>query len=261
LTIIIACGYFAKDHLPFAHIHKDFYAFIPLQLEQATSIIEAVDNFSNIASYIDQNTLVLFDLDDTTFTAATYYGSIKFFVQMLNDQIAKGKLTTNEANMAIYPRWIESQKRASFKLTDERMLEHMNEIRKKGIMIYGFTARRPAISEVTLNQLNKLGVKFDLIEREFTKVYKNPLNDTIHHDSEARFEKGVVFCHEFNEKGTVFIDWYKWLKQHTGLNYTKVLLVDDNIKNHESMREAAKFLNLSYIGLHYKTKFLFETPS
>lgn len=252
LAFTLTCGFYIYQ--PTFYSLLEFY-----QQEEPLTIIEPVDNFSSLQSYIDNNTIVLFDLDDTTFTSTSFYGSTKFFVKMMHDKISQENLSQGEAKIAIYPEWIESQKQAVITLTDEKIPAHMDTIRKKGIMIYGFTARRPELSETTINQLNKLGIKFDNHPEKFSLIYKNQLNETLFDDSEARFVDGVLFCHESNEKGKVFKEWYKWLIRQTGRKYTKVLLIDDTERNIASMKEAAKDLRLSYVGLLYKTKYLFES--
>jgi Protein of unknown function (DUF2608) len=81
-------------------------AFIPLMAE--TKIVETA-TVKNIIPFVDKDTWVLVDLDNTTFEGKQALGHTEWFYEKAHAKMREG-MTLEEATRACYPEWIEIQK-------------------------------------------------------------------------------------------------------------------------------------------------------
>lgn len=191
------------------------------------------------------HSLVLIDIDNTAFQATEFYGSIDYFVHLMRGHMASHNVDAGCAGNAIYPEWIASQRNATVQLRDRRLPEHVRTLRSRGVHVYGFTARRYALANITLAQLAALGVHFGHPATDgarYTKLLRG---------GEAWFERGVMFGHEGNDKGVVLRDWMRWLRTSVGARFHNVVLADDTWSNIVSVDAACWKMRVEFHGLHF----------
>ena len=170
------------------------------QIEKVSSkIVKSID-IEDALKYIDSETTVILDLDETL---------------VLNDS----------------------------SLTQANTVEIFNKIKNKAAKTFSITARPPSSYEKSNEQLGKLGIYFDTFTVENNYFYCNlfwflPMN--------CRYFNGIVSVGGVS-KGEGFI---KFLNL-TGYKPKKIVFVDDLEKNIKSMANAAKSLNIPYVGIWY----------
>lgn len=87
-------------------------------------------------------------------------------------------------------------KQVAIRLVDPKAAQVIDEIQKKNIPVIGFAYRQPDLAEITLRQVASLGVYFS---------QKGPCAQEfkLDHAYSPAFRSGILFIHEFNEKGAV----------------------------------------------------------
>lgn len=234
------------------------------------SFITPIKSFEEISAKISSDTLVLLDIDDTIFRSASHYGAGEFFAQIVNDEIIKTKCTMSQAKLKVYDRWIKSQLNVSTKLIDEKIRKFIKLVKTNNAVVIAFTARQPKIAEITYNQIKKHDIYLDQLPGfVFKEFYRNQIfpdqkwceneknvkicnatENKEHDHSQALFYKGILFSHDLNKKGKVFIDFYKKLSNYEKRKFKKIIFVDDKLHNLKSLEEAASSLNLEFYGYH-----------
>jgi len=206
----------------------------------------------SILSEVDLQTLVVFDIDYTLYRPTTNLGTPEWIYYLATQEMNKG-LSQIEAFQKCYPLWLKTQHIINLELMDPNIPELLTFIERMSAGFIALTARRPETAKVTTLQLNKLGLKLDKTEVSNLPVsfdFKNPV----------LFEKGILFGHELNDKGDVFVDWFK--KVQLALSeenkITKVIFIDDVETNVLSMAKAANSLNLTYKGYYYSVANAFK---
>lgn len=233
--------------------------------------IKKINTFSEIN--LPQNmrdTLVLLDIDDTILSSPSSWGSVEQFKAMVEEAREAG-YNLKQAKVLVYPRWLTSQSIIRTKLVDEDFLSFFEQIMSSGYVM-GLTARqpfidnKPVIATLTAEQLDKLQVNFPLFDGlEFNKKYKKAVHSdaelatqlNLYDDCETIYHQGILFCHDLNNKGDVFKDFFASFTNYCGIKNqplpSKVIFVDDARHNLESMYTACTSLGLAYEGYHIQS--------
>lgn len=128
-------------------------------------------------------------------------------------------------------------------LTQPNTVETFNKAKSLAEKTFSITARPPSFYAKSHDELTKLGIAFDTFMVTNNYFYCNwlsifPMN--------CRYFNGIVSVGRV-PKGEGFI---KFLKL-TGYKPKKIVFVDDLEKNIKSMANAAKSLNIPYVGIWY----------
>lgn len=226
-----------------------------------------IKKFSEIQTFtnVDESTLVLLDIDNTLLSSAIDYGTVEHFFHLCKVEMEERELSADAAKLASHERWIKSQHLVPTKIIDEKVLTFIKEAKKSKATTIAFTARLPKMADITLQQLDRHGLSFDIMsDFRFKKRYQvdleasmAPFNQSTHNQEVyALFTSGVVFCHDLNTKGDVFKDFFKAFsvyrenKELSKVN--KVIFVDDGAYNFEPMSQAMAGLGLTFYGFHFQ---------
>ena len=230
------------------------FGYDPSQLTvPMTHAILPIHRFDEIDTrFIAPDTLVLLDLDNTVFASASCYGSVEFFIHLVRDEIAKTGITREAACELVGPRWQRAQDHITTELTHPGVPIFMDYVRAQGAPLLALTARYPEVLPQTMDALASHGVAFDVFgELAFAKTYE-PLSKP----APALLHEGVLFCHDRNEKGQVFGDFYTHFAQYRAQRglapITRVILVDDWEHNFAPMVRVMDKLGLGFHGYHFQ---------
>ena len=177
-----------------------------------------------------QGTLVLLDLDDTSIStpANTWLGSSEMFYQF-RDQLREKypHLTKQQVMARMDPLFLAVFSQTPVILTDHRLPETIDRLKKSGVNVIGITARAPTTSSVTLKQLQQLGLSFSA-----------SLKDS-HIDMKGNYpvevKGGVMFVGHGYPKGSALVALLKAGKLG---HPKKIILVDDRDEHLKSTSEA-----------------------
>ncbi len=203
------------------------------------------EDITGILDFIDKNTLVVFDIDDTLFRAKTAFGSSEWGSRLIKAEMAKGS-SFQESVRKIMPLWFKAQKFNVLTLVDERIPKLLTEIRKQSLGCIAFTTRQPSALEITRWQLDKFGISFGkgtVAELKYGPSFRHP----------TLYQEGVLFTHDFNESAAVFQDWVQQVAEQLGRSkqIKKVVFIDDSFKHIRLMRDAVDALEIAFVGLRY----------
>ncbi len=209
-----------------------------------SQILETTD-IAALLPYVDKNTLLIFDVDYTIFRSKNSLGSPEWARHLIKQEKNKG-FNREESFKKIYPIWAKAQKFSEITLIDNRFSKLFQDARKKALSCMAITNRLPDTAEITVWQLNKFGVDFSqsiIANLPYASSFKN----------QTLFYSGILFAHDFNKRGRVFLDWYNQIIPgfNKRKNVKRIVCVDDSLQNLISMQKAVSHLGLEFVGFYY----------
>ena len=177
-------------------------------------------------------TLVILDLDDTAITSpeGQWLGSSAMFYDQLTQQQARyperGKA---ELSSTLDPLLDLVYRRVPAELTDRRLPEALQQLKRQGVKVIAMTARGLAVRGITLEQLDRLGLAFS----DTGQARTLPSG----HGKHIYIERGVVFVGHGNSKGATLASL---LKEGVAGYPKQVILVDDRQQHLDSVAATLK---------------------
>jgi Protein of unknown function (DUF2608) len=220
------------------HSYLTIFFSLTLTLTALSHIIESA-TMAIIPHYIDdQYTLVVFDVDNTLARPKTYLGSDEWFYYLVNEKIKSG-YDYLSAIYSILPICYYVQFSLWLQLTESIIPTLIEELTKHNIHTMALTARSPYIAERTHEQLNHLNIIFwppYSADTDFILPMPHP----------CLYRYGTLFSGD-NDKGEALI----YLLDSIDYHPTKIIFIDDKLKNIRSVEKAASDKNISFVGIHY----------
>lgn len=224
----------------------------PKKLSQKNNVrteIITIASISELEQYVDNDTLVLFDLDHTVFEGAHIYGHAHWFYGLINEGKQKG-ISESETIKQIFPAWLRSQERAFVKPVESVTPELIQRLQQRGINVMGLTARQTPLIAATLRQLEH-------IEVDFSKSSLKPALFEAHKFvAPVAFSNGIIFTSEFVKKSEVL----KYYFERINFMPKRIVFVDDTKRHVEDLAHVFSALGVTVIGLHYPLVQARNTP-
>lgn len=221
-----------------------FLFFSSLHANDQTPPSRIIETHSllDIHSHIEDNCLILFDLDNTTFTSDTDLGNANWYYSWVDIESFKG-ISEVEIRRHLYPIWLSLQQHAQHKLTEPCIPYLLHNLKQRDkVHLFAITAREATSSKMTQEVLDKLKVSFE-------KPSQSNLNFTFSTPYPTLHSEGIIFA-GYNSKAPVIRE----LIQNLLLSQrpiSKVIMVDDRRKNVEAAKKICEQLGISYVGLRY----------
>lgn len=228
-------------HTLITWLTSSIFLLAALTAPQLKANIYELPSMVNLEQYVDDDTLVLFDLDHTLFEATTAWGHAATF----HHEIQKGKNEGFDFMTAIervYPVWAEAQRACRVKPVEAITPGIIRDLQDRNIKTIGLTHRQLLISIPSLDQLASIGVDF-----ERTAIYPEQV-DFSGSFAPVRYLEGVLFVADFNDKGEVL----KAFLEKIGYFPKKVVFIDDGMRNLVAVEKALAPLGITVTGLHYR---------
>lgn len=193
---------------------------------------------------VDAQTIVVFDLDYTLFRSTTNLGMPEWIHYFVNKEMKSG-ISRREALQRWYPIWLKAQEIVDVVLMDQEIPNILEYLKNHCVGVLGLTARGAESHEITNQQLNQLGLTLRSI------ISNLPVSFDF--EDLVLLKNGILYTHEFNDKGDVFVEWFYKIQRQLPNDtiIKKIIFIDDSAKNIASMDQAVKKLNLIYQGYHY----------
>jgi FMN phosphatase YigB (HAD superfamily) len=212
--------------------------FLSVQLASA-SIMQS-SFISVVADHVkSQDTLVIFDLDDTVCHIPGSFVNDAWFTNMINHAKHLGH-DDEGALQTVIPHF--EQRMNQVTVVDPVEIDTVgviHSLQQKGIPVIAMTARSTMVAQSTLEQLSSIGV-------DFSKTSITPYDISFALKHPAVLCKGVMFCAS-NSKG----DGLKALLNTMAIPPKKIVFVDDKEKYLRSVMQAAIELGIEFVGIHY----------
>ena len=200
-------------------------------------IIET-DNFEIIFQYADQDTLVIFDIDNTLARPKNELGSDEWFCYLVDQKVAQGYDKTS-AMYAVLPLCYYAHFNLPLVLTDPTIPALLKNLTTRGIYSMGLTSRGPFLAERTYEQLINIDINFlmpSIATEEIVLLLQNP----------ALYKYAIIFSNN-NDKGDTLLLFFDTIDYHP----SSIIFVDDKMSHVQSVEKAAISRNINYIGIRY----------
>lgn len=195
---------------------------------------------NSIQPYINSDTWVLIDLDNTLFESKQALGHANWFYDLIQEKMQKGA-SKEQSIKEIYPLWIQTQKICDVKPVESRMVELIKEYQAMGVVVMGLTHRQVSVIKSTLRQVGSLDLDFRLTAPYKEKWKWEDKCPTV-------YTKGILFVGDFNSKASVFLEFLKTVEKKP----RHIVLIDDNRTHVEELGKALEKENIDYVGVHYR---------
>lgn len=194
---------------------------------------------ADVLPFIDEETWVLVDLDNTLFEAKQALGHTFWFFDEV-DQLMMQGMERNEAISKLYPLWIQIQNICQVKPIEQELIPALIQLQNKNIIVMGLTHRQHTVSHATLRQIQSLNFDFTVTapsKETFSILAKHP----------ALYSEGVLFVSDYNKKGEVFIPFLSLINQKP----KRIVFLDDKLKNVEDLENSLADTGIEYLGVFY----------
>lgn len=214
------------------------FLFVVSSLSLFAEVIQT-HQISDVFPYIDEDTWVLVDIDNTVYESKHAYGHTDWFTEHAVQRIAKGD-TWDDVINSFYPLWIESQRACEVQIIEPEFIPFLFNIQNQGIITMGLTHRQPCLIDSTLKQLASVSVDFNRHPpiQGALEITKN---------NHSVYAHGILFTGEYNKKGETFLRFLAKTNQKP----KKVILIDDREKHVREVESALSGTDIEYLGVHY----------
>jgi hypothetical protein len=194
------------------------------------------EHIEDVLSYVDQSTVVFFDVDDTLFTSNVQLGRAHRFLEEWS-VLKKQGFDEKQALEICREHWDAIQKKCLVRHLEPEIKSVLETVQARGLYTMALTARAPRTVAITTDQLRFLDLDFTIC---------CPLKLQVELPLENHYQDGIWFV-ELNEKGKSVRKWLDTIPIHPG----KIILIDDTYKHLKNMEEYLADLKIEFIGIHY----------
>lgn len=216
------------------------------------STLKKISTILEVLDYIDSETTMFWDIDDTIMTPIDISGSDSWFYYTyteLQKKMDKDKAIARLLDMQ-YLKWQNTK----FKLIEQSTAAVIWSTQSIAKTVICVTARGLLSCYNTIHWINNLGLTFASIDGQgidnyiHVPVYESTKNKNseLSFLSQAGFLSGILFCGGHDEG-----DVLEKFVQLTNLEIKKIVFVNDTYSRLEEVDKYCKKHKIDFIGLHY----------
>lgn len=198
-------------------------------------IIET-NRMEEMLPYIDENTWILFDIDDTLLESELQAGRTKWFYNEFQKLLSEG-FDKKTVIRQIDEEFLKIVDLCPIRTPEKEIPFLLHQIKQSGSAVMALTARGPNLCHATLKQLDRLGI--DLSSHAPKTLLPEPCNA-------AHYEKGILFAID-QRKGPALRIFLERSDQRPG----KIVFIDDQKRHLTEVEKELSDLGISFIGFHY----------
>ena len=196
-------------------------------------------HFHEIYNYIDQDTLVILDIDDTLVVPNQMVGCDEWFIGRIKEYKASGKTAEQALDTTLFE-WEGLRSLTQMQLVEENIDHIILDLQSQNIPVMCLTTQRFALAPRTVYQLNHHHI-------EISKTA--PCSKDFFYDMNGLgilYYKGILFTNG-THKGKTFFEFCKQA------NFTpkKVVFVNDKASHLKEIEQSCIELGIPFIGLRY----------
>jgi len=211
----------------------------------AAEIVETM-HFDTLKEYVDNETLIVLDIDNTLLETKQALGSDQWFYHHFKDYIAQG-MSSEEALERALPEWEAIQNLTDVQLVEPGTAQTVAALQEKGYTVIGLTTRGLGMSKLAVQQLKKLGI--NLVTTAPTKEQVFFINEHEMYPNDPHgviFHQGILFT-SGSHKGHAF----STLLEKLDLHPKKVVFINDKASHLKPVEEACVAKGIPFVGLRY----------
>jgi hypothetical protein len=210
-----------------------FFLFAALNAE-----IIQIQKIEDSLKYLQDDTTIIFDLDNTIMEPVQTLGSDQWFSYRMNEYRKQG-YSDQEALQKTMAEYVAIQNITRMKLVEPVSFQLIAELQKRGIPIIGLTTRSLILAPVTIRQLNSIGV-------DLSKTAPSQGEMLFEKESNIQFQQGILFT-SGTDKGSAFLR----MLEKSGYQPKKILFVDDKMSYLQQVEKVCLDRCILFTGLRY----------
>ena len=203
-------------------------------------IIET-DSMITLLDYIQKDTFVIADIDNTLIESECQLGSSQWG-DNLGDFYTELNRSFEEVDHLVADTWCKVQPLIKVRCVDPQTAFVIQSLHENGIMFMGLTARRPSETHFTLKQLasTQITLSANLMEDGF-------LESNLDTRKGILFHQGIIFCTPMNKKSGAL----KLFFTKTGHRPKRIIFIDDKLSHVRDVGQFIESLGIDYVGIRF----------
>jgi FMN phosphatase YigB (HAD superfamily) len=203
--------------------------------------VHEIESIKEVLPYVTQNTLVIFDIDNTLVEPKGNLGSDQWFYYIWN--LFKTNPAITESHEEAQKVWNAAQETLEIKPVEEDSPRMISAIQQSGTKVIAITARRLDLVAVTEKQLSTIGVAMNFWKS--VELITNQEMDQL--NSPVFMSNGIIYA-DVNNKALII----EYLMRKNSFTPPRVVFVDDKPKHVESFeRQFSKRKGIQFFGFRY----------
>lgn len=221
-----------------------FYKFSKITIKSedqvASSIIIESNSIEDVKKFAESETLFIFDYDNVLVEGKTDYGFDAWFCSAMNSLTNNG-LDSKIALNKLLPIYENIQHTAEVKLVETCSKSLIDDLKKSGHKVIILTVRSLCLIESVFNQLKSVDIDIST-----GALAENGANQELAKIG-AKYTDGILFCDGYYKGNALKV----FLQFHPTLKAKNIVFIDDKLKNIDSVKSAAKDLEVNFVGIRY----------
>jgi hypothetical protein len=210
------------------------------------SIIE-MKHMREVSKYVDKNTLLIFDLDNTLIELPQHLGSEEWFYNTFQDY-KKKKMSEEEALQNTLLKFFAVQHLSQVRIVEENSDKIIQDLQKKNFSIIGLTTRHMELSLCTAFQLESLNINLLKTSPSDKEVFFNNPRSVLFKNGlgSVLFKNGILFT-SGTDKGKALFTLLEKINYHP----KKIVFVNDKLSHLKEVEIACENNKISFVGVRY----------
>lgn len=217
-------------------LHSIVYLLLFTELQ--AQLIE-VQNFSELTEFVDKETLIVLDIDDTLLIPCQMLGCDEWFLARMKNRKAEG-IEIDEALDLTLAEWEAIRHLTQMEVVEKDTEKLVRQLQDEGYSIMGLTTQGLALATRTSQQLKINGFNLKTTAPIKSDHYLMNANHGV------LFRNGILFT-SGSPKGEAL---YKLLDDY-GLKFPKIVFINDKASHLREIESSSEARGVNFIGLRY----------
>lgn len=207
-------------------------------LSTLEGVILETAHFSELPQYVQGQTLVVLDVDETLLIPTQTLGGDAWFCYRVK-QHEKGGLLPKEAFERALADWQAVRHMTKIKMVEEGTDKIIQNLQKQGVVVMGLTTQGLALANRTIQHLRSIGIDLGLTPPSHEEHYFiNKLG--------VLFRQGLLFT-AGTPKGPALLT----LLDRSNFKPARIVFINDKEAHLKDVESAVLARNIDFIGLRY----------
>ncbi len=202
-------------------------------------LVTETNDIAHAFTYLKEDTLYVFDLDNTLIQMAQHLGSDEWFTHKIEHMTKQGH-SFSEALDHLVPLYAQILDRSEVRLVDPCIPDLLYKMQKKHVPMIGLTKRDPSYAKRTLEQIAPLHIDFTKTSHFKEEQVFEELHGTL-------YKNGIIFVGPGMEKGPCLLAYLKKLDKMP----KQIVMIDDKMSHVKNIAESIEPLGITFIGIRY----------
>lgn len=202
-----------------------------------SAIIELA-SMESILPHLKEDTLCIFDIDNTIMRPTQQLGSDEWFEWRIRDYEQKGMESKTALKHALSD-WMSIQNVTRVMPVEPSSIDIIQGLQTRGYCIMGLTTRGLGLSTRTIEQLEILGLSLNLTSPSSHELF-------LMNERGVLYREGILFT-AATHKGKALIKFLHLL----GMKPRHIVFINDKLSHLQEMQESCDSFDIDFLGIRY----------